>query len=305
MRPSKAQLFFVGVLVLGPCATPVGAAQQLAYGMDRTSTLYQFDPSTGAATAIGPVGIAKATGAAIDPATGTLYVGPGGDGSQVQPTTGCLYTVSTATGAATLVGCDANQGGKDPVKFAVSPAGVLYGARLAPLPAEPKMILCRVNTSTGALTDIGPITPNAWCTGYGMEFGGDGQLYSHDDCIGLTRLDTSTGSPTVIGGSLVGFPTSNAFTIPDMGRDRDGVLWAIVVGHSPGSPNTYYTGTVNTSTGDVTYVATLPETIQTIDFKDAGGFPVPALGEPGLILLGAVIALAALCLLRGRRLHAV
>lgn len=304
MRASKALLVFLGVLALGLSATPAGAAQQQAYGMDRTSTLYQFDPSTGAATAIGPLGIERATGAAIDPATGTLYVGPGGDSSQVQANTGCLYTVSTATGAATLVGCDANQGGKDPVKFAASPAGVLYGARLSPL-SDKRMILCQVNTATGALTDIGPITPHGWCTGYGMGFGGDGQLYSYDDCIGLTRLDTSTGSPTVIGGSLVGFPASTAFTVPDLGRDRDGVLWAIVVGHSDGGPNVSYTGTVNTSTGDVTYAATLPGTIQTVDFGDATAFPVPALGEPGLILLGAAVALVAVFLLAGRRPHAV
>jgi hypothetical protein len=158
------------------CASPAQA--QLADGMDRTSTLYTVNPSTGAAAAARPLGIAKATGSSFGPG-GLLCTDPGGSSGGAQPTSGCLYTVSMATGAATLVGRDANQGGEDPVKFAFGPDGILYGARLArgAAPNDAQMYLCRVNTATGALTDIGDITQGTWCEGYGMAFGADGKLY--------------------------------------------------------------------------------------------------------------------------------
>ncbi len=279
------------------CAAPAGAWE--AYGMDRTSTLYRFDPATGVATAIGPLGIGPVTGSAIDPATGILYTGLGGQGTSVQTNSGCLYTVSTTTGAAALVGCDLNQKGVAPIPgLSFGSDGFLYGLRLDYILSTGHMHLCRINTATGALTDISA-SGTAWCIGHGIAFGGGGELYSHDYCVGLSTLSLTDGSQTVIGDSFVGFPgTPYRPRVPDMALDPSGVMWAIVVSGQP--PTAWYTGTVNLTTGDVTYVATLPTSIQTIAFAPTSP-PVPLVGEWGLILLIISVGLTAAYLLATRR----
>jgi hypothetical protein len=285
-------------LLVALCAAP--AQTQQAYGMDRTSTLYLFDPTTGAATAIGALGIGPVTGSAISPATGILYTDPGGGGCCPKPNSGCLYRVDLMTGAATQVGCDPNQGGNDPIPgLAFGPDGFLYGARLA-YNAQPKdkhMYLCRVDTLTGVLTDIGDFTHSGWCEGYGMAFGNDSKLYSHDECVGLTTISTTTAARTVIGGSFVGFPAKiTDRRIPDMALGPSGVMWAIVVDGDPSKKTAvYYTGRVNTTTGDVTYVATLPASIQTIAFIAEPA--IPTLGEWGIVLFAVFVGLAAAYLL--------
>ena len=170
------------------------------------------------------------------------------------------------------------------------------------------MYLCRVDRATGALTDIGPITPatETYCSGNGMAFGSDGKLYTWDQCVGLATLDTTTAVRTLVhppyGGAFVGFPNGTFYRIvQDMGRDAAGVLWATVAGQGDNGP-IHFTATVDTTTGDVTYAATLPTNIQTIDFQNEAG--IPALGGSGLILLGVVVALVAVFLLAGRRLLA-
>lgn len=247
----------------------VPAEAQLAWGTDRTSTLYQFDPTTGVATSVGALGIGPVTGSAIDPATGVYYTNPGGGGCCPTPTSGCLYTVSLATGAATQVGCDPAQGGRDPIPgLGFAPDGTFYGVRLAAnaAPADGDMHLCTIDKTTGAVTDVvGPVVDD-WCIGYGAGFGADGNLYVWSGCVGMLRVSTADASRTVLGGSWVGFPPDARLRIPDMGRAPNGTLWAVVVGDSGN-----YTATVNTTTGDVTYVATLSTGINTIEFGAAAG----------------------------------
>jgi len=72
------------------------------YGTDTmTSDLLQIDPSSGAVTIIGRMGIELPHGAAIDPAEGTLYVVASSSESSHSP---ALYTVDMVTAVATLVG---------------------------------------------------------------------------------------------------------------------------------------------------------------------------------------------------------
>jgi hypothetical protein len=271
--------------------------------MDRDSTLYSVNPGTGTATAVGPLGVGPVTGSAIDPSSLILYTGVGGGGKNPLPESGCIYRVDTATGAATQVGCDAVQHGNDPIPgLAFSGDGTLYGVRLASnaAPADGNLYLCRVNPANGALTDIGSIGAWGGCEGYGMDFGRDGLLYSWNNCDGLTTLDVTDASKAVIGGSFFGFPTSDDLRIPDMARDPAGQMWAIVVSGHPNAGNAvYYTARVDTASGDVNYVATLPANIQTLKFQKTG--PVPTLGEWGMILLIAGIGLSAAYLLARRR----
>jgi hypothetical protein len=113
MKKVPLALLACGVLAAASAAS--AHAGMVAYGTDRTSTLYQFDPMTGSVTSIGPLGIGPVTALATDPVTKILYTDPGGGERFSTPVSGCLYTVDRATGAATLVGCDPNQGGRDPI----------------------------------------------------------------------------------------------------------------------------------------------------------------------------------------------
>lgn len=299
-----------GVAICLCCAVwLLGAAwahgQYYAYGMDRTSRLYRVNTGTGTVEVIGALGIGPVTGSAIDPNSGILYTNPGGGGCCPTAVSGCLYSVSTLTGTATQIGCDPNQGGNDPIPgMAFSPAGVFYGVRLASNaePQDNNMYLCTINTSNGVLTDIGSIS--SWCEGYGMAFGSDGLLYSWNSCDGLSTVNTSNASTTVIGGSLIGFPTNDDLKVPDMALDPSGQLWAVVV-DVDASPKRYYLGRVNTTTGNIMFACQMRANIQTLAFTDqlapAG---IPTLSEWGAILLAGLMALIAAGLLARRRTRA-
>lgn len=265
----------VAMAFLALCVSAAPVQGQTAYGTDRSSALYELNPGTGATTLVGALGIGPVTGSAIDPSSGIYYTNPGGGGCCPTPTSGCLYSVSLASGAATQVGCDPIQGGNDPIPgLAFGPDGHFYGVRLAynAAPEDGQMHLCRIDRTTGVLTDIGPI--GDWCRGHGAAFGADGNLYVWNDCDGLTRVSTSDASQTVIGGGFVGFPQGfDSPRIPDMARAPDGTLWAIVV---DGGEGEYYsaTATVDTTTGDVTFVATLSEEVNTIEFTGTAAGPM-------------------------------
>lgn len=300
ISPGRSRLLFVGALLFVTFVLAVPLQAQVAYGTDRESTLYRIDLNTGAATVIGDLGIGPVATLAIDPATGILYTNPGGGGCCPTPTSGCVYTVNAATGAATLVGCDPNQGGNDPIKgMAFGPNGVFYGLRLASN-AEPEddyMWLCTIDRATGNLTDIGQTVE--WVEGHGTEFGSDGRLYSWDSTNGLMRVSTATGSATMIGGDMLGFPEDDGLRVSDMARDRNGVLWALVVSGEP-PDSTYFTATVDTVSGDITYVATLDANIQTLAIAPV--VPVPAVTPWGLVLLAIGTALAAVFVVAKRGL---
>jgi len=73
------------------------------YGIDIVDDqLYSIDPTTGAATAIGPLGIdiLYAQDMGVDPTTGNLY----GTLYEVDNNTGGLYSIDKVTGAATAIG---------------------------------------------------------------------------------------------------------------------------------------------------------------------------------------------------------
>ena len=90
-----AALAFVSLISPGSSQTIYATAFT---GPSAVVTLYSINPSTGSATAIGPVGFTQVSGIAFDRTSGVLY-GVGKAGS-VQN----LITINTSTGAGTAVG---------------------------------------------------------------------------------------------------------------------------------------------------------------------------------------------------------
>lgn len=98
--------------------------------------LYSINPTTGAASLIGPTGLGYGTWRALSNNSSTLYFSDGPD----------LYTLSTTTGAATLVGA---LGSGAQMGALLLEGGVLYGGD------NTNNTLDTINASTGAAT-VGP-----------------------------------------------------------------------------------------------------------------------------------------------------
>jgi hypothetical protein len=259
------------------------------YGVDRGSDLFVIDYVNGASTSIGPLGFAQASAFTINQTTGDAFASPGGGGGFPQTISGCLYGVDLSTGDATQIGCDPLQEGLDPFSdFAFHSNGTMYALRLASnaAPQDQNMHLCAINLTTGGIADIG-ITHN-WsgtCNGNSLAFVSD-VLYTWDTCSGLSTVDIADASQTPIGfGNYIGFPASVVLDyprIPAMAARRDGTLYGTLVDAVTFDS---YLVTMASTTGDVTYVATLPEGMQNLAFSGivADGCPSdPAKTEAGL-----------------------
>jgi hypothetical protein len=101
-----------------------------------TQDLYSINPSTGAATLIGPTGLGYGSWRGLSTNSGALYFADGAN----------LYTLNTTTGAATLVGAF---GGSAEMGVLLTEGGVLYGGD------DVHNTVDTINISTGAAT-VGP-----------------------------------------------------------------------------------------------------------------------------------------------------
>jgi hypothetical protein len=121
---------------------------------------------------------------------GTAYSGPGGAAS--------LYSIDSTSGAATLIGATgfARVGAID-----FNSAGVLYGVGTDALG---RFALLTINTTTGAGTEVGPLSNGELFGAPDMSFrNADGALYLfHGERIYL--VNTTSGAATGIGDSLAG-----------------------------------------------------------------------------------------------------
>jgi hypothetical protein len=101
-----------------------------------TQDLYSINPSTGAATLIGPTGLSYGAWRGLSTNSATLYFADGVD----------LYTLSTTTGAATLVGAF---GGSSEMGVLLTEGGILYGGD------DVNNTVDTINVTNGAAT-VGP-----------------------------------------------------------------------------------------------------------------------------------------------------
>ena len=147
--------------------------------------LVTVDPSTGARTIVGPLGV-HFDGMSYDPTTGTMY------GVNIN---GSLYTVDLSSGAATPVNITS---GNLLVTLACSPSGQLYSLDVG------TDELVSIDKGTGLITSIGAIGFDANFA-QDMEFDGStGILYmtAYNNTLSqgeLRTANTTTGASTLVG----------------------------------------------------------------------------------------------------------
>ncbi|MDP9115534.1 MAG: hypothetical protein M3O20_17890 [Acidobacteriota bacterium] len=219
-----------------------GAAPSF-YGAAFTSggaaTLYSVS-STGTATAIGPIGFNQ-VGAMDVSASGTLY------GIGLSGGTSALITISTTTGAGTLVapvtgGGWVTGGAAQDIAFRPSD-GTLFAYQFGNI--------YTINTTTGAATRLGA-DGVGFPDGNGIAFSGSTLYYAGSNTP--FTLNQSTGAATSVAslGFAPAFGTTNPRS-PAMKFDpATNTLWAIVISGRAGAQTSL--GTINTTTAAVTFV---------------------------------------------------
>ncbi|MHC4498560.1 MAG: DUF7901 domain-containing protein, partial [Planctomycetota bacterium] len=220
------------------------------YGSDGTD-LYRIDPSTGAATLIGPIGFPRVTGLSFAP-DGTLY----GSCREWLWALPLLITIDTMTGAGTAVGLIDPTGMQRAVPgISFRADGVLYGYGKNPNQ------LITINTATGQGTVVG-------ATGYsgqgnGMDFAPNGTLYATpSDNLSLVIINPATGVGSDVAGTVGNVPLRvNALEF----CDSTGVLFGSWNDDIPGS-GLWYLVTLDLTTGLPTVIG------PTVDWLDALAF---------------------------------
>lgn len=259
----------------GGLCTPVPGAPRLngiAYSVrsDADDQLYRFDPATGLAVAVGPVGFADVECLAFSE-SGELF--------GVDDVTDTLITIDIATGAGTAVG---------PLGVTFTDCGLSFddsGGLFMSVDSPSPLNLYSVDPVTGAAVAIGPqgqrVTGLTYAGGTLYGLGGDGTN-------NLLDVDRATGAATEIG----------AFTgvSPDDGGidfDGNGVLWGIedggcvfVLDAATGAA----TPAATTFSGFESLAILRPQLIQA----------VPGLSQRGIAALAALLAAAAFLMLRRR-----
>lgn len=152
----------------------------------KPSSLYTINPTTGAATLVGPTGFSHMTGLDFDPTTGILY-GVASTGFSGAPQS--LVTVNKNTGAATLVALLSGAGTSGVPDISFSLSGQLYGW------FESGDTLGQIDKNTGAVTLL-PGSVSTSNTGLGFDAAGNlymkagNNLYSVDPGREWPRLSS-------------------------------------------------------------------------------------------------------------------
>jgi hypothetical protein len=289
-------------------AGPAFAAQQTLYAASVRSggvagasnaaiagNLYTINLASGTATLVGairlpggkPIGV---TGMAASPKDGTLY-GITSEQSPNNPRS--LVTIDQATGAATLVG-ELGAGGSD---IAFNEKGTLY----IWLPATTQ--LGTVNTSSAVVTPIGKASPPSSPAGIAVDPQGMVFVTAKGAGGSLDNVDLTSGA-LQIGPPLTGAPFSTQ--INSMSFSPSGLLLA--VNSNGGSPANTRLVTINTATGAVATIGSLPDDTDALAFVGEGSGLAPTFTSlnPGLrvvvvVLSTVLVALAVFVLVRRRK----
>ena len=241
MRKKVLSVLSVTALVaaglLGFTASPVAAAGPTGFAADfrgpNKGTLYSIDLTTGASTAIGPLGQDDISGLSFA-CDGTLYGINRHDNGDRQPNQ--LVTINTTTGASTVVG---------PLTVEPADSGLTFGT-------NGKLYMTNVNTrelyeidtTTAAVTDIGPMGDGIEVTGLATRR--DGKVFGFDRGNNqLVTVDVATGATTAVG------PTSD-LNLTGLDFDSTGTLWGV--------SSTGATFTIDTTTGAFVPVGTYDTT---------------------------------------------
>lgn len=273
------------VAVAATLLSPAASAQTLfaatgSNGVD--ADLYRINPATGGATLVGPVLVGalpvSLTGLAAHPTTGVLYGVSHGNSANFDRS---LFTINTATGAATVIGGVGDTLGGTTSDISFSPSGTLFGYR----PNTDELVT--INLTTGVATVVGVTGTGNSCGGSIAFVGATLFAAKLDDAGNLERLNTATGVATA-GPLLTGAPAgfgclpaiaANGAQLFGVDSDTGGVALTTLV-------------RINTVTGAITNIGALPDDIDALAFAAAAGAParVPTLSEWALILLALTIA---------------
>lgn len=236
-----------GVTNVGDILVASGRLFGVAFiGPSGPSTLYSIDHTTGAATAIGPIGFNAVSAMAFD-ASGTLYA----VGRRPSDSVNVFLTINTTTGAGTEIGPT----GVETLGFGNSVSDISFrgsdGALYAYLEAGDG--LGRIDKSTGVATALG--STRISCCGNGMAFSPDHVLF-HSNEDSLHTLNQVTGEATVV--APMSFPISSNDFPRINGMDFQpgtGILFgSLNTNTTAGRVN--YLVTVDTTTGVVTIIGT-------------------------------------------------
>jgi hypothetical protein len=264
MRARRLLAILLTFLAL-PLAVQAQAVLYGATGGNAVSNLYTINTTTGAATVVGPMGVAV-TGMSLHPTTGVMYAVT----TPLSPANPLnLVTVNLATGAVTVVG----PLGATIAELEFRADGTLFGW------SESGDDLVTINLATGTATVVG-VTPQG-TFGDGMVFVGGtlrGMLNGAADFI--YTINTTTGA-TAPGVALTGSPNGNASVSAATTQPGTGVVFASIM------PN--WIVRINMTTGVITTVGNTVNQIDALAFGPApaglGATQVPTLSEWMLILL--------------------
>lgn len=248
-----------------------------AGGADSISgSLYTVNLGNGSATFIAPLRLdGKApigiTGMAAHPATGVMYgITSPHSSSHAQS----LVTMDPSTGTATLVG-DLRFPGSD---IAFNKAGILFTW----LPGTSQLGI--VNLTTGAVTPIGSPGPAGTISGLAIDAHGTAYITPSGAGGTLDTVDIATGTIRK-GPQLTGAPYSSS--VNSMTFTPSGLLLA--VNSNAGSPAATALVQINTATGVVNKIGTLPDDTDALAFVSAGVREPLMTGQTlALLVLGAI-----------------
>jgi hypothetical protein len=208
------------------------------------SNFYSINPSTGAATLIGPVGFKGVSAMDFNPFTGVLYA----TGRRTIGNTLVLITINTLTGAGTEVGPLGSGFNVQDMSFRNADA-VLFAYR--------EGSLFRINTATGAATLIGHV--DGFFSGNALAFSPTDTLFHSDDNV-LSTLSQTTGAKTFV--TSLHYPpglSTPRVAAMDFLPGTSTLYGSVITGGSA----VVELATINTSTGDVTVIG------QTVAHLDA------------------------------------
>jgi streptogramin lyase len=214
MRKFVAVLWLVALAGawFGVTASTAVAAAPTGFAADfrgpNKGTLFSIDLTTGAPTAIGPLGQDDISGLSFA-CDGTLYGINRKDNGDRQPNQ--LVTINTTTGASSVVG---------PLDVEPADSGLTFGA-------DGKLYMTNVNTgswyqidiASAAVTEIGPVGEGIEITGLATR--ADGTIFGYDRTnTQLVTVDPATGAATIVG------PSSD-LNLTGLDFDSTGTLWGV------------------------------------------------------------------------------
>jgi hypothetical protein len=279
-------------LLLAVCANPASA--DIVYGVTgaggSASSLYTVDPTTGAVTLVGAVGVSL-NGIAYDSQNSTLYGIAGSSNSN-------LVTINTTTGAATVVGSLGNSIAAQGIAYN-SATNTLYAYSKIPASTSFPEGLYTLNTTTGAASIVGSGSMLGFTSsGDGLAVDSSGRVYlapggasggSGQPHANLYTINSTTGLASQ-GPSFSGAPLANS-QMKAMSFDSSGNMYGL--DFIPGGAFTTDLVSINPTTGAITNIGSTQNGLDGISFAPSAAVPEPSsFILVGLATVGFVLHLA-------------